>query len=415
MAIYHLSAGTLSKIKSSSRLRGHSATASFNYQNREGKYSRKNLDKVLYKASGHMPEFAVEEPKKFWFAADRCERKNGRLCKKITFALPRELTLKQQIVLAAYFSRKVAQDNKGGPLPYSLAIHAGKGTNPHCHLMVSERVNDRIKRRTQKAYFARANTKNPENGGFRKTEDLKPKSWLLRTRAEWAHLVNRALESIGSTERVDHRSHKDAGIDRPPSTHIGPHWANSEHVPQRVAKKKKVARVVKYILVNAKNGVFEHKGVTVDARRTGNISRYIQGDNRRSNRGGRVFGGARNAARPFATNESSRGPGVRHEISNNDDRAGGGGYAPRIGEATGIHPLDGIYNGSGDEYSLSEQVSPRALGEHTEQRPSREAHLLHRTKSRVRRKSNHNDRRRRAAAIKRAKGKKPQESPRKAR
>ena len=46
-------------------------------------------------------------------------------------------------------------------------------------------------------------------------------------RAAWAAYTNRALESAGRPERIDHRSYKRQGIDKIPSVHLGPaasHW-----------------------------------------------------------------------------------------------------------------------------------------------------------------------------------------------
>ena len=41
-------------------------------------------------------------------------------------------------------------------------------------------------------------------------------------RAAWAACTNRALESAGRPERIDHRSYKRQGIDKIPSVHLGP-------------------------------------------------------------------------------------------------------------------------------------------------------------------------------------------------
>ena len=41
-------------------------------------------------------------------------------------------------------------------------------------------------------------------------------------RAAWAAYTNRALESAGRPERIDHRSYKRQGIDKIPSVHLGP-------------------------------------------------------------------------------------------------------------------------------------------------------------------------------------------------
>lgn len=135
MAIYHLTA------KTGSRSGGQSARAKADYIQREGKYAR-DMDEVLHAESGHMPEF-VERPADYWDAADLYERANGRLFKEVEFALPVELTLDQQKALASEFAQPLTGAER---LPYTLAIHAGGGENPHCHLMISERINDGIER-----------------------------------------------------------------------------------------------------------------------------------------------------------------------------------------------------------------------------------------------------------------------------
>ena len=118
MAIYHLTA------KTGSRNGGQSAKAKADYIQREGRYSR-DRDEVLHTQSGHLPEWA-ERPADYWDAADLYERANGRLFKEVEFALPVELTLDQQRELVDEFARHLTE---GERLPYTLAIHAGKGEN----------------------------------------------------------------------------------------------------------------------------------------------------------------------------------------------------------------------------------------------------------------------------------------------
>lgn len=175
MAIYHLTA------KTGSRSGGQSARAKADYIQREGKYAR-DMDEVLHAESGHMPEF-VERPADYWDAADLYERANGRLFKEVEFALPVELTLDQQKALASEFAQHLTGAER---LPYTLAIHAGGGENPHCHLMISERINDGIERPAAQ-WFKRYNGKTPEKGGAQKTEALKPKAWLEQTRMPTGH------------------------------------------------------------------------------------------------------------------------------------------------------------------------------------------------------------------------------------
>ena len=216
MAIFHLTA------KTGSRGGGQSAKAKADYHQRQGQYARGregDRDDLVFAHSGNMPAFADSDPSAYWEAADQFERANGRLYKELEFSLPRELSLDQQKTLAAAFAERITRDES---LPFTLVIHRDKkGRNPHCHLMLSERSNDGIER-PAKQWFKRWNGSNPEKGGARKTEALKPKEWLEQTRASWADFANRALEANGHSDRIDHRTLAAQGIEREPGRHIGP-------------------------------------------------------------------------------------------------------------------------------------------------------------------------------------------------
>lgn len=54
------------------------------------------------------------------------------------------------------------------------------------------------------------------------TTDWNDKGNVEIWRAAWAAYTNRALESAGRPERIDHRSYKRQGIDKIPSVHLGP-------------------------------------------------------------------------------------------------------------------------------------------------------------------------------------------------
>ena len=195
MAIYHLT------VKTGSRQGGQSAAAKVDYIERKGKYGR-DPSEVLHSESGHMPAFAQHDHRAYWQAADLHERANGRLFKEVEFALPVELSLDQQRQLAHDFAQHLTGEHR---LPYTLAIHRGDGTNPHCHLVISERQTDEHQR-TAARHFARYNAKQPDQGGARKADALKPKEWLAQVRADWAERANAALERAGHAERIDHRS-----------------------------------------------------------------------------------------------------------------------------------------------------------------------------------------------------------------
>ena len=229
MAIFHMT------VKTGSRLGGQSACAKADYIEREGKYERQD-DELTHRESENMPEWAKEDPRSYWEAADLHERVNGRLFREVEFALPRELKEGDQIELAREFASKLTRAG-GERLPYTLAVHRGKGENPHAHLMISERVNDGVERDAAQ-WFRRYNGKAPEKGGARKSMATRPKDWLEQTRKDWADHANQALARAGSRERItgaslekQYRDALEAGDEREaerlryrePGVHIGPH------------------------------------------------------------------------------------------------------------------------------------------------------------------------------------------------
>lgn len=219
MAIYHLHS------KIGSKEDGQSAGAKCAYITRTEKYSKK-ADECAYTASGNMPKWPKTNPQNdpahYWKAADTYERDNGRLFRELIVALPRELTLDQQKALCHDFAEKATTLKDGGKLPFTLAIHIDpENHNPHCHLMISERINDGIPRNAS-TWFKRANPKEPKKGGALKSQELNGPKWLNPTRETWATLTNEALKNAGSNERIDHRSYATQGVDAIAQSHIGP-------------------------------------------------------------------------------------------------------------------------------------------------------------------------------------------------
>ena len=70
---------------------GQSALAKNQYIEREGRYE-KDGDELEHKENENMPEWARDDPEKYWEAADEHERANGRLYSEVQFALPKELS-----------------------------------------------------------------------------------------------------------------------------------------------------------------------------------------------------------------------------------------------------------------------------------------------------------------------------------
>lgn len=168
------------------------------YIARIGGYERRGgLELVEH---GNMPEFAAEDPRAFWLAADLYERANGRTYTELQLSLPRELGLFDHQELA----REAVREFMGERFAYTMAIHCPKASDgldqPHIHLMFSERVIDQRTRELAAEEFFRRN-------GAKKDRDWNQKTMPETIRARWCEMMNRALEHDGQSVRVDPRSY----------------------------------------------------------------------------------------------------------------------------------------------------------------------------------------------------------------
>lgn len=219
MALYHLHA------KTHSRGTGKGAGGHARYVLREGPYAEKRVevvdgatvrreqvsraDEVVFAVSDHMPAWAMEDARSYWDAADQFERANGTVYREIEFALPEELSVAQNVVLATGFAESLA-NVPGGATPYTLAIHRSE-KHPdllHCHLMLSDKVNDGIAREAALWFRRAANVgKDPARGGAPKTQARIGQEWLGGVvRPLWEQQANDALERAGVAARIDRRT-----------------------------------------------------------------------------------------------------------------------------------------------------------------------------------------------------------------
>ncbi len=142
-------------------------------------------------------------------------RVNSQLAREVEVALPHELNRGQQIqLLHGYVQEQFVSQG----MVADIAIHA-KPNNVHSHITLSLR-------------------ELAEDGsGF----GAKNRSWndpknVERWREAWSRHCNEALADAGHSERIDHRSHAERGIDAPPTIHVGrktPH--NAEAHADRLA------------------------------------------------------------------------------------------------------------------------------------------------------------------------------------
>jgi len=207
------------------------------YIGRLGPYKARGSDDLVATWHGNLPP-GIEEPMMLWQAADKGERVNGAAYREIVGALPRELTVEQNTDLVKELVRKIIPNK-----PHQVAIHnpdaaLASGSQPHFHLMFSDRIADGIARPPE-IMFRRYNPTHPERGGYRKDSggkspvELKEQAKALRE--TFATLQNIFLERFGHEARVDHRSYRDRGMSRAVEHHLGPAAIRAMTKEERVA------------------------------------------------------------------------------------------------------------------------------------------------------------------------------------
>ena len=279
MAIYHMQAKVISRGKGRSAVAASAymscSSVTNEYDGIHHDYTRK---KGLMWERVFLPENAPTEWQDraiLWNAVEDAEKsKDSRLAREFVVALPRELSPDQQIVLLTeYIQQQFVADG----MCADVGIHDPDppGHNPHAHILLTIRPLDehgKWQYKTEKEYlcirgdeergFTAAEFLHAQDEGWEKqypylvgkkkvymttadgeVQGLKraskhPKStaygrqnpiterWnseiqLILWRSAWADIVNLHLDHIGSTERVDHRSHSERGLDEQPTIHEG--------------------------------------------------------------------------------------------------------------------------------------------------------------------------------------------------
>jgi hypothetical protein len=192
---------------------GRSADDHADYIVRQGFHSKR--EDLVASGHGNLPEWANESPKTLWKAAYR----------EAIIALPTELTIEQNNALVDDLLSMLALGK-----PFQFAIHAPSSSlesesNPHVHLMTSDRMDDGIERSAER-FFSRYNAKQPEKGGCKKSSGgrnrMQIRDDVIATRRLVADTINHHLAISGHDARVDHRTLKAQGIEREAERHLGP-------------------------------------------------------------------------------------------------------------------------------------------------------------------------------------------------
>ena len=275
MAIYHLEAKVISRGVGRSAVAASayvSCSKIFNdYDGVQHDYTRKHglvYEQVL------LPPQAPPEWKDrsvLWNAVEEAEKsKDSRLAREFVVALPVELSKEQNIsLLTEYVKENFVTDG----MCADFCIHDTDGHNPHAHIMLTVRPldkNGKWQNKTEKEYlcikdsaeqgFTSAEFKSAQADGWEKqyqyfvgkkkvymppsqaeglervskypkstrygrqnpvTERWNSEEQLRIWRKNWADISNKYLELAKSESRIDHRSHKERGIDEQPTAHEG--------------------------------------------------------------------------------------------------------------------------------------------------------------------------------------------------
>jgi len=141
-----------------------------------------------------------------WNAVElKNNRKNAQLAREVDVSLPRELSHNEHIdTVREYIERNLT--SKGICADY--AIHDKRDGNPHVHILFTM---DKV---TEKGVGLRLDDEKDKNFFYQKQR-------LLKWREEWAFVCNKHLEKAGYSERIDHRSYVDRGIEKTPTVHMG--------------------------------------------------------------------------------------------------------------------------------------------------------------------------------------------------
>ncbi|WP_341755610.1 MobA/MobL family protein [Candidatus Tisiphia endosymbiont of Ptychoptera albimana] len=220
MAIYHCSKSEVQRSK------GHNAVAASSYISRSKLQffttDRKTGEKrtVTYNFSSkkglvHSVILDLEgspswvyDRQELWNRAESSEtRKNAETARKLTIALPKELTQQQNTELTEHFASECLVSHG---MIADINIHYDNPNNPHAHIQMTTRKLLRL-----------------ENGEVifgEKGRDWGRRNFLYYYRENVAYFINQYLEKYGHLAKVSHLSHKARGIDLIPTIHEGTAW-----------------------------------------------------------------------------------------------------------------------------------------------------------------------------------------------
>jgi len=225
MAIYHLS------VKPISRKDGRSATAATAYRSAEKIHDETTGQVFDYTRNRGVEHTEIVLPteaatrdinwaldrQQLWNAAEATEnRSNSRVAREYKLALPHELNRGQRVELVRAFSKDGA-DRYG--IAVDFAIHAphrnGDERNHHAHVLTTTRT-------IEASELGEKSEIEWSDGNRRKAGLWPAKEEITAIRGRWETLTREYLKEQGIEARIDHRSLEAQGIEREPTSHLGP-------------------------------------------------------------------------------------------------------------------------------------------------------------------------------------------------
>ncbi len=160
----------------------------------------------------------TQDRSRLWNGAEAAEkRKDARVAREIEVALPHELSADQRLELTREFAHGLA-DRYG--VAVDFAIHSPHGDtdvrNHHAHIMMTTRKVDRDGL-GEKSDLELENKRLAALGLPTSHDQLRD------IRMDWEDRANRHLALAGHDIRIDHRSHRDCGLEIEPTQHMGVH------------------------------------------------------------------------------------------------------------------------------------------------------------------------------------------------
>lgn len=136
----------------------------------------------------------------------REKRKDAQLYRELEVSLPRELGLEDwKAMLRAFVERTCVRVGMVAAIFIHNERASDGGDNPHAHIMLTMR------------------DLGPDGFGLKRREwNDRSGARVREWREAWAHIGNEFLSARGHAPRLDHRSHKERGLEVEPDSYVGP-------------------------------------------------------------------------------------------------------------------------------------------------------------------------------------------------